>query len=160
MSRFCRLRSNRRKAVRMQSSLHSFHSKCSNQGERAKNSLWPEALSSWHTVHANPMTRFRHKAIGVGHFTKPTGRRYPTRMCHWPQFYRLHGKCLCTTLQKRESSALYSREHFERYAKDFISGCQLNNEAALVAYEKTAVEKIWWSIHGGKWERAKYPHVH
>lgn len=125
--------------------------------EKIRGLLWPEALFLWHTIHANPTIEPRHNTIAAGQFTKPTGRRYPTLLCRWPKFHDLHKKAfedISYHFAKPESSAFYSREHYESNAKDFMRGCKLDSEAALVAYEERTVEDLvvntWWLMGEGQ----------
>lgn len=125
--------------------------------EKTRGLSWPEALSLWHKIHANPTIKFHYKPIGAGHFTKAAGRRYPTRLCHWRKFHRLHEKAfrdISHHFAKPESSAFYSRELYEAIAKYFMSDCILDRKAALVAYEKQTIEYLvvdtWRRMGEGK----------
>ena len=125
--------------------------------EKIRGLPWPEALFLWHTIHANPTIKFRQKTIAAGHFTKPTGCRYPTLLCRWPKFHDLHKKAfeeISYHFAKPESSVFYSRKYYESIAKDFMRGCKLDSEAALVAYKERTVEDLvvntWWRMGEGQ----------
>lgn len=51
---------------------------------------WRETFSLWHNAYAISTVNVRYKPFGAIHFTLGPTRRYPTRLCHWTNFHRLH----------------------------------------------------------------------
>lgn len=114
---------------------------------------WREALSLWHTVHANPTINFRYKTVEASHFTLATSRRYPTRLCHWTNFHRLHQsafKHVSNQLARPGAGSFLSRSYYQISACDFMSRCVLDTKIALIEYQERTVEEfvcnVWMRI--------------
>ena len=127
------------------------------EAEKSRRLSWREALSLWHNLYANPKICFRHTTIGASLFTKATGRRYPTVLCHWGEFRRLHQiafKHVSNQLARPEAEAFESREFYQTTAKHIVENCPLKDEAAVVAYQQRTVEEAvidaWGRVGNGK----------
>lgn len=106
---------------------------------------WREALSLWHTVHAIPTISVRYKPFEAIHFTVTPGRRYPTRLCHWTNFHRLHRsafKHVSDRLARPGADAFGSRNYYKFSACNFMSRCVLDNRIALIEYQERTVEEF------------------
>ena len=136
------------------------------QKENTRRLSWREALSLWHTVHANPWIRFQHEVIQASAFTKPTGRRHPEYLRHWSDFHHLHKlafKQVSNELDQPEAKAFESRDYYQTDSRLFMERCTQWNRAELVAYEEARIENLVikaWDQMGNDMIRFKMPSDH
>lgn len=108
---------------------------------------WREAFSLWHTAHAISTIDVRYKPFEAIHFTVAPSRRYPTRLCHWTNFHRLHQsafKNVSDRLARPGAEKFGSRSYYR------FSACVprrvLDNRTALIDYQEQTVEEFVFDV--------------
>lgn len=117
------------------------------QQDEIRGLSWREAFSLWHTSHAISTINVRYKPFEAIHFTVAPNRRYPTRLCHWTNFHRLHQsafKNVSDQLARPGAEKFGSRSYYK------FSACRprrvLDNRTALMEYQEQTVEEFVFDV--------------